>query len=63
MEGEPPFGGRTFEDLTRNVLSLSYRPPSARPPEVLAYPVTLGTGSPTGRPPPAPNPNPNPNPT
>ena len=34
VEGEPPFGGRTFEDLTRNVLSLSYRPPSACPPEV-----------------------------
>jgi serine/threonine protein kinase len=34
VEGEPPFAGRTFEDLTRNVLSLSYRPPSACPPEV-----------------------------
>jgi len=34
VEGEPPFAGRTFEDLARNVLSLSYRPPSACPPEV-----------------------------
>mmetsp|Transcript_7095 Transcript_7095/g.14215 ORF Transcript_7095/g.14215 Transcript_7095/m.14215 type:complete len:284 (+) Transcript_7095:3-854(+) len=33
LEGEPPFAGRTFEDLARNVLSLSYRPPSDAPPE------------------------------
>jgi len=34
VEGEPPFAGRTFEDLACNVLRLSYRPPSACPSEV-----------------------------
>ena len=34
LAGEPPFGGRSFDDLVRNVLGLRYRPPGCVPPDV-----------------------------
>jgi len=32
--GEPPFGGKSFDDLVRNVLGLRYQPPAGVPLEV-----------------------------